>query len=406
MSKIFIYIYNWFDKHKIAFYAILIVLVGAFAIMASQLTLQENIINFFSNSDKNKNTVFENVKAKDKIIIMLTGNNPDAIIESAEIFELKIDSLINDGLVKSITASVDEDVISNVTSFVYEFLPIFLTDEDYKLLEEKVSEEGINNAISRAYKLLTSPSGMVIGDVIMRDPLNVGTHLLQKFEQFNPELEYEIYNGRLFTKDLSTMLIFLEPANSMGDTGKNNDLVIGLERAEELAEINDVSVDCIGGPIVAVYNARQIKKDIRTTLSLALIFILLVIFFSFRNKWSIPFIIIPPAFGALFALAMIWLIQGEISAIAIGTGTVILGVSVSYSIHMVSHLNYISSPKRIIKELTLPLTIGSFTTIGAFAALMFTSSGLLQDMGLFFRFCTYRNNPFLFNIFTTVFKRI
>ncbi|MBP7219186.1 MAG: 1-acyl-sn-glycerol-3-phosphate acyltransferase [Paludibacteraceae bacterium] len=383
MSKIFIYIYNWFDKHKIAFYAILIVLVGAFAIMASQLTLQENIINFFSNSDKNKNTVFENVKAKDKIIIMLTGNNPDAIIESAEIFELKIDSLINDGLVKSITASVDEDVISNVTSFVYEFLPIFLTDEDYKLLEEKVSEEGINNAISRAYKLLTSPSGMVIGDVIMRDPLNVGTHLLQKFEQFNPELEYEIYNGRLFTKDLSTMLIFLEPANSMGDTGKNNDLVIGLERAEELAEINDVSVDCIGGPIVAVYNARQIKKDIRTTLSLALIFILLVIFFSFRNKWSIPFIIIPPAFGALFALAMIWLIQGEISAIAIGTGTVILGVSVSYSIHMVSHLNYISSPKRIIKELTLPLTIGSFTTIGAFAALMFTSSGLLQDMGLF-----------------------
>ena len=226
---------------------------------------------------------------------MLTGNNPDAIIESAEIFELKIDSLINDGLVKSITASVDEDVISNVTSFVYEFLPIFLTDEDYKLLEEKVSEEGINNAISRAYKLLTSPSGMVIGDVIMRDPLNVGTHLLQKFEQFNPELEYEIYNGRLFTKDLSTMLIFLEPANSMGDTGKNNDLVIGLERAEELAEINDVSVDCIGGPIVAVYNARQIKKDIRTTLSLALIFILLVIFFSFRNKWSIPFIIIPPA---------------------------------------------------------------------------------------------------------------
>ncbi len=42
----------------------------------------------------------KNVKAKDKIIIMLTGNNPDAIIESAEIFELKIDSLINDGLVK------------------------------------------------------------------------------------------------------------------------------------------------------------------------------------------------------------------------------------------------------------------------------------------------------------------
>ncbi len=46
----------------------------------------------------------------------------------------------------------------------------------------------------------------------------------------------------------------------MGDTGKNNDLVIGLERAEELAEINDVSVDCIGNSIVAVYNASRLKK--------------------------------------------------------------------------------------------------------------------------------------------------
>ena len=42
---------------------------------------------------------------------------------------------------------------------------------------------------------------------------------------------------------------------------------------------------------------------------------------------------------------MIWPHSRKKFAIAIGTGTVILGVSVSYSIHMVSHLNYISSPK-------------------------------------------------------------
>ena len=383
MTKLFINIYNWFNNHTKSFYVILILCVGVFALMASQITFQENITNFFNSSDENKNEIFQNVQAKDRIIVMLSGDDPDGIIASAETFETSLDSMIDDGLIKSVTAHADEEVVGQCSSFIYDYLPIFLTDQDYAKLESKISKEGISSAISGAYNILTSPSGMFVGDIIMQDPLGIGTHLLQKFEQFNPNLQYEIYNGRLFTKDLSTMLMFIEPSNGMGDTGKNSALVEKLEKAQQLAETDAVNIDCIGGPIVAVYNAKQIKKDTATTLGLAMIVILIVIFLSFRNRWSIPLIVIPPAFGALFALAMVWLIQGEISAIAIGAGTVVLGISLSYSIHIIAHLNHISSPIKIIEELTAPLTIGCITTIGAFAALMFTSSALLKDMGLF-----------------------
>lgn len=383
MSKLFINIYEWFEQHRVAFYAILISLVVTCVAMASQVSFQENITNFFNNSDEKKNATFENVAVKDKIIVMLSGEDPDSIISSAEIFEAELISLKEDGLISSITTSADEGTIGIITSFIYDYLPIFLTDADYNDLEEKISEQGIEQSIENAYNLLTSPSGMIVGDVIMQDPLNIGTPLLQKFQQYNPNLQYEIYNGRLFTSDLTTMLVFIQPSNGMGDTGNNDKLLSGLERAEQKAEINGVNIDCIGGPIVAVYNARQIKKDTTFTLGLALVFILLVIFLSFRNKRSIPLIVIPPIFGALFSLAMVWLVQGEISAIAIGAGTIVLGISLSYSIHIVSHLNNMTSPKEIIRELTIPLTIGCFTTIGAFAALMFTSSALLQDMGLF-----------------------
>lgn len=383
MSKIFIRIYEWFSVHTKVFYVTLVAIVGLCAVMASQITLQENITSFFSDSEEDKSAIFDNVKAKDKIIVMLTGDDPDTIIESAEIFEENVNELVSDGLVNSVTAYADEELIEKCTSFIYDYLPIFLTDEDYARLEKSVSEEEVKKAINNAYNILTSPSGMIVGDVIMKDPLNIGTHLLQKFEQFNPDLQYEIYNGRLFTKDLATMLIFIEPSNGMGDTGNNDVLVSKLEKAEKEAEVAGVEVECIGGPIVAVYNARQIKKDTTVTLGLAMVFILFVLFLSFRNKWSIPLIVVPPAFGALFALAMVWLIQGEISAIAIGAGTVVLGISLSYSIHIVAHLNHISSPQELLEELTMPLTVGCFTTIGAFAALMFTSSALLQDMGLF-----------------------
>ena len=383
MSKFFINIYDWFEKHRVAFYVILVLLVGICAAMASQISFQENITNFFNNSDEKKNATFENVAVKDKIVVLFSGQDPDSIIMSAEIFEEEALKLQENGLINSITAYADEETIGRVTSFIYDYLPIFLTDDDYKALEDKLTASAIRQSVMNAYNVLTSPSGMIVGDVVMRDPLNIGTSLLQKFQDYNPDVQYEIYDGRVFSSDMSTMLVFIQPSNGMGDTGNNDKLVDGLEAAERKAEINGVDIDCIGGPIVAVYNARQIKKDTTTTLGLAMVFILFVIFLSFRNKKSIPLIIIPPMFGALFALAMVWLIQGEISAIAIGAGAVVLGISLSYSIHIVSHLNNMSSPKEIIEELTMPLTIGCFTTIGAFAALMFTSSALLQDMGLF-----------------------
>lgn len=382
MSRLFVHIYDWFERHRVAFYATLVVLVAICVAMASQLSLQENITDIFNSSDKKK-AAFENIAVKDKIVVMLSGEDPDAIVHSAELFEAELSPLVESGLVSSVVATADEQTILRTTAFVYDNLPIFLTDADYEALEEKVSTEAINRNVDNAYNLLTSPSGMVVGDVIMKDPLNLGTPLLRKFEQFNPDVQYEIYNGRLFTKDLKMMLMFIQPSNGLGDTGKNDELVSVLERAESCAEVNGVGVECIGGPIIAVYNARQIKRDTNITMSIAMLIILVVIFFSFRNRWSIPLIIVPPLFGALFALAMVWLVQGEMSAIAIGAGTVVMGISLSYSIHIVSHLNHISSPRQIIEELTEPLTIGCFTTIGAFAALMFTSSSLLQDMGLF-----------------------
>lgn len=383
MSGFFIAIYDWFEKHRMVFYIVLVFSVALFALMASQISFQENITNFFNGSDNDKSMIFDNIAAKDKIVVMFSGNDPDSIISSAEVFETEIGNLVDRGYISSVTAYADEETVGKCTKFIYDYLPIFLDDDDYVGLENAISAENIRQSVDNVYNLMTSPSGMVIGDIVLKDPLNLGTPLLRKFESFSPDLQYRIYNGRLFTEDFSTMLLFIQPANGLGDTGRNEYLVRGLAEAEQKAELNGVAVDCIGGPIVAVYNARQIKRDTAITLSLAMVIILLVIFFSFKNRRSIPLIIIPPVFGTIFSLAMVWLIQGEMSAIAIGAGTVVLGISLSYSIHIVSHLNNISSPKEILREITNPMTIGCFTTIGAFAALTFTSSSLLQDLGLF-----------------------
>ena len=79
MSRIFIFLYDWFEKHRVIFYVILFSLVAILAIMASRVSFGENITNFFNNSTEEKNATFENLAVKDKIIVLISGTDPDSI---------------------------------------------------------------------------------------------------------------------------------------------------------------------------------------------------------------------------------------------------------------------------------------------------------------------------------------
>ena len=387
MSRFFIDIYEWFDRHKSVFYVVLAALTLTLGFFAAQVRFNENVSNFFSKDDKSS-AVFDNIKIKDRIVVIVTGNDPDAMIEAGESYADSLDILFDKGLINSVTRGVDENLITYSTDFIDDHLPVFLEEKDYERIDSCLTQSSIDTAIKQTYDLLSSPSGLLIKDILLRDPLSVGTHLTRKFERFSGDLEYELYAGHIFSNDMSMMLMFVEPAFGMGSTGNNADLVEYLEsKAKEVSTESEVNIDCIGGPIVAVYNANQIKKDTSITLSLALLVIILFIMLSFSNRKSVPLIVIPPIFGAIFALAVIYFIQGHVSAIAIGAGAVVLGISLSYSIHVISHSNHTSDPKAIIRDLAYPLTVGSLTTIGAFAALVFTESPLLKDMGLFSVFC-------------------
>lgn len=385
MEKIFLAVYDWFEKRRAALYLMMAVFTAVCAMLGFRIRFEENISSFFDDGKDESSTteIFDNFKFKDRIAVVVSGDDPDRMIEAADRFSENVRPLLEEGLIKSLAGTVDPSTISAAADFIYDRLPIFLTASDYSGIKEKISEDGIRKAVDACYSLLTSPSGFLVGEVVKKDPLNIGAPLLKKFQRFSPELDYEIYSGHVFSKDLSTLLLYIEPANGMADTGSNEILVEGLEKAVALSETETVEINCIGGPIVAVHNARRIKKDTALTLCIALLILLPVLLLSFKRKRFLLLIFVPPLLGALFSLALVFLIKGTISAIAIGAGSIVLGISLSYSIHILSHGNYVEDPRQVIADLAYPLTVGCFTTIGAFAALMFTNSSLLQDMGLF-----------------------
>lgn len=393
MTQFFIGLYDYFERHKILFYLSLISCVLLMGFFALQVRFEENITQFFPDTKDSQNTikVFDNLKIKDKIIIMLSSADtcqrvePDSLIEAAGQLQQTLTEKAGGTLIKGIFAQVDQSLIRGATDFVYEHLPLFLTDTDYQRFDSLLTEKGIQAIMQKNYTNLLSPAGIALRSYILRDPLGLGSEALKHLQDFQLEANYEIYDEHIFSKDGSTLLMFITPVFSTGSTGKNDELIKILE--EELQHVQGESptirAEYFGGPSVGVYNARQIKKDTILTSSLALLIIIVFISLVFKRKRSIPLIITPVLFGGLFALFLIFFIKGSISAIAVGAGSAVMGIALSYSIHMLAHQNHVSTVQQLIKEIAYPLTVGSFTTIGAFLGLIFTSSDLLRDFGLF-----------------------
>ena len=391
MTQFFIRLYNYFQRHKVLFYLSLCVCVLFMGYFAWQVRFEENVTRFFPNTKNSQNItkVFDNLKIKDKIIILISPADsivtPDLMIEVGDQLKQNLLEESNQTWIKDIFSEVDETTIEKATDFVYENLPLFLTEKDYQHFDSLLTQEGIEAMMRKNYTNLLSPAGIALRGYIQRDPLGLGNNVLKHLQDFQLETNYEINDGHIFSKDGNTLLMFMTPVFGTGSTGENENLIRILEN--ELQQIKkkypSIHASYFGGPSVSVYNARQIKKDTIITSSIALLIIIVFISLVFKHKKSIPLIVTPVLFGGLFALCLIYFIQGYISAIAVGAGSAILGIALSYSIHMLAHQNHVSTVQQLIKEITYPLTVGSFTTIGAFFGLTFTTSEWLLDFGLF-----------------------
>lgn len=389
MSKIFTRLYIWFRSHKTVFWITLVLSVLSMCLMASRIEFEENVTSFFPSSKNSSHLadVYSHLKVSDKIVVMFTPSEEDDNLlseASRRLGELLAGSEDKD-LIDNYMGEVGQADISEMMTFILGHLPCLMDDSDFRRLEELDRPSAVDSAIMNDYVNLISPAGFAMKDYILADPLAIGSSVLGRTAELNPVSEYKVRSGHVFTPDGKTMLTFIEPAFPSGETAHNDDLVNLIDNAlDTLAEeFPSISLHYFGGPVMSVYNARQIKRDTYSTSVVALVIIVLFILAVFKRKRSVFLILCPVLYGALFALALSWLIQGSISGIAVGAGAAIMGVALSYSIHLLAHQNHVHTVEQLMDELCSPMIIGSVTTIGAFAGLLFTSSKLLQDFGLF-----------------------
>ncbi|WP_027392738.1 1-acyl-sn-glycerol-3-phosphate acyltransferase [Aquimarina latercula] len=389
MHKLFLSLYQYIKQNRLVAWPIIIGCITIFAFLASRIGFEEDITRLIPNSDKSEVTqkVLKTVSFSDKIVVNIAnkGDNPDDLTEYATTF---IDS-INTHLskyVKKIQGKVGDDNVMELYDFVYDHLPFFLTKDDYDNLDKKVNPDSIARVIESNYKSVISPAGVVTRKYIVKDPLSLTPIGLQKLAQLQLGDNYDLYNGFLITKDRKNLLLFLTPALATNETGENTIFVEKLKKItnnlnEKHSETTNATL--FGATLYAVANAKQIKGDIQLTVSIAMTILLLILIFFYR-KLAVPLIIFAPTiFGATVAIALLYLIKGKISAISLGIGSVLLGITLDYSLHILTHFRNNNNVKELYKDVSMPVIMSSLTTAVAFLCLIFVKSEALNDLGIF-----------------------
>ena len=129
MSKFTIAAYYFFKKHKILFYAILIISFGVFAFFSSKMQFEEDITKLLppmQNSDNSTEMVFANLKVKDKLFILLEPINEEVEVEDlATACDELMDSIMSNPqsqeMLTDILYRVDEDMLKNGINELYTY---------------------------------------------------------------------------------------------------------------------------------------------------------------------------------------------------------------------------------------------------------------------------------------------
>jgi predicted exporter len=387
-------IYDYLRSHRAQRLLSLLALTCLMVLFILHLNYKEDISDFLPLDNRHQQAlrVYQESAGANRLLAIFQSRdttaaaNPDELVESIETFLDLVPKHDTASVIRNVTAQVDLSKMTEVMGNAYHNIPYFLTDDDYARMDSALRRHDYAaQQLEQAKQMLLFPAGGLLSENIQRDPLNLFTPVVSQLQQSQTSVNYELYDGYIFSADLSRAIIMLDSPYGASETEHNARLLTMLNgvASEVEQQVPAVNIHYTGGPVIAVGNANQIKTDSMLSVAIAVVIIVLLLYVSFRNVGNLLLIIVSIGWGWLFAMSGVSLFHNDVSIIVIGISSVILGIAVNYPLHLIDHLSHATSMRSALKDIVMPLLIGNITTVGAFLTLVPLQSVALRDLGLF-----------------------
>ena len=389
MTGFFLRIYDFLEKRRGLTVALALTLTAVFAFLASRVRYEEDISKFLPRDDESRKyqEVYQQFAAQNRVAVVFSAANDSIDVETLQTAMQQYGDLLSESdMVENLSVTVDETQIFDLMDAVYAHLPYLLEDEDYARVDSLLQTPGIiQERLAQDKQLLMFPVAGTVMHTLPVDPLQLFTPCLQRLNSLKLNDAFQVVDGYLFTADGKHGIVTFDSPFGANESFNNGKLSDYLEDRAMLVrqELPEVEIVAVGAPLIAATNAARIKRDSITAVAIAIVLILLILLLHYRRFSDILWVGGSVLFGALFALAGVFVFRGGISIIVLGIGSVIIGIVANYPLHFLDEYKEVGDRREALREMVLPLFIGNLTTVAAFFCLLWLDARAMQDLGLF-----------------------
>ena len=384
-TKLFAKLYLFFEGRRRILYAVTLVAIAVSILVFWRLDMHEDIRSMLPDDRSNAALDFELLQQMPfarKVIVNLEGGAdiPEGkLIAAAD----QLAAAMTPPYFTQVLTGPGESVGWELFSWLITAESNLITDRDIKKIEQHLTSEHIQRCLKELYARLLTPEGSAMKGLLQIDPLAlrfIGAEKL-RFLKMIPRMQLK--DGHFISSDGRSTLLIADTPFAITDAHRARQMLDHFQRLASARVPDTIDVSLISGHRYTLANTDAIKQDVFIILICSSLAIFAV-FLMFMRTWGGLFVFLVPLAVLSFAAAGVSLVYGRVSAITIGFGAVLLGISVDFAIHVYFALR--TQPRHMamtVAQVSRPIVFSSLTTMGAFSVLLFSSLPVQRELAVF-----------------------
>jgi len=385
VSAIFSSAYRVFAVRRRLLYGVTALVVLLSVAAFSRIRMEENIEAMLPDRGSEVAADFrllQNAPFARKVVITLRAEGEagtDTLTEAAD----RLADALDPALFGRVASGPEAQIQGRLLVWLEDALPSLLTAEDLEALAAGLEDDGVHRRLQENYERLLAPEGWALKEVIRRDPLSLYRTGLKKLSYINLIPQMRLVNNHFVSADGNSALLVAETPVPMTDSAGARKLVAGFEEAVRRAVPSGIDATLIAGHRYTLANAEAIRGDLWRILTGSTLAIL-ALFFCFLRSLRAGYVFLVPVAVVCIAAVAVSFFFPTVSAVTIGFGAVLLGITVDFGLHVYFALRRGgASPETIIGEVARPVLFGGLTTVAGFAVLLFSDLPGQRQLAVF-----------------------
>jgi len=243
---------------------------------------------------------------------------------------------------------------------------------------ERYSEPGLRDAIGATLADIAGSAGMLIKQLLPRDPTGEVRELLAAFEGGEQPPSTE---GVWSTRDGERALLLLQTRAEGSDLEAQAQALAAVRQAFEAIPQRQAETRLLmtGTGVFSVQSRGLIQSEVRRLAIASLVLVVGLLWLVYRSWRLLGLNLLPMLTGTLAGITAVSLVYGEVHGITLGFGTTMIGEAVDYAIYL-----FVQHPGPAARRaFWRTLWLGLLTSVAGFLALLGSGFPGLVQLGLY-----------------------